>query len=219
MKQIASLIIAILFFVCSCGLKNNSNKQANTNSEDSDLPADVYYAEEENQQKVNDCCFKFKYDIVKYDAVERKNDFFMRLNARMFLTTKDGKNYYTYDDEFDYSGNVYADFMIWNAIFNDAWQGKPSRMENIINKLSPYLLYVIDTPNYPKDIPNELKESFLKTHYDVIRNQKIYVGGKGYGFQKYKLGNYIIEYSRYSKQYLGWEDIPEGALMIQVYYN
>jgi hypothetical protein len=211
MKQIASLIIAMLFFVCSCGLKNNTNKQNQQwDTGNYDVPED---SDEVATNTENDLDFDFKLTGITGSKL------------LLFLTTADKNSYYLYDDEADYSNDVFYCYLLLQTIEDiDKEKRDPKRildfdakkdyLQASIDTYSPYLKKVFDLPNI-NNVPPALKEMFLKLYYDH-QDSKIYSLPKKYGEQLYRIDrSTFVKFKRYKKESGdGLDDIPDGAIMV-----
>lgn len=212
-KIILFVSAMVLGLICSCGQRNNSNQQWEMGDSDDPDPDEEVIAND----KGFDFAFKFN-----------KNG-----NLRLLYCTANKQEYYLFDDEHDYQGEAFLDYVVYETIQNidkDEWginysyyYNRPMRelqaVENAciakgIEKYSPYLKSVFDMPNVG-NIPPSLKECFLKLYYDHQQSQ-LYIGQKRYGYQSYRINkNIYVTFERYKKQAGdGWDDIPDGAVMM-----
>ena len=211
-KIILFVSAMVLGLICSCGQRNNSNQQWEMGDSDDPDP---------DEAVANDKGFDF--------ALKFNNDG----DLRLLYSTANKQEYYLYDDENDYQGDAFVDFVVLETIKHidederginySYYYNRPMRelqaVENAciaksIEKYSPYLKSVFDMPNVG-NIPASLKECFLKLYYDHQQSQ-LYIGAKRYGYQSYSINkNIYVVFERYKKQAGdGWDDIPDGAVMV-----
>ncbi|MBR4325496.1 MAG: hypothetical protein IKP73_08230 [Bacteroidales bacterium] len=196
MKNKIILLISVILFglICSCGQKGNSNQQSGQQWEmgagDSDDPED--FGDVSVTGNNNEAVFKAVFGPAH--------------RLYLFLTTPDGNNYYTYDDEVDYADAFFAFFIVNRSIKEDS----------DIQKYSPYLNSVYNIPNLG-NVPTELKERFLEVYY-MCKDRTLYRKGKSYGYQAYDYspnrgqGNYV--FARYKNGKMpAFDDVPDNALV------
>ena len=205
MKSKIILIISVVVFglVCSCGQINNSNQHYSGNNTEEVVSNDKGF----------DFAFKFNSNG----------------SLRLLYSTANKQEYYLFDDEHDYQGDVFYVFIVLETLKNidkDQWNIKISNsmiewgnaknacIAKSITKYAPYLKSVFDIPNVG-NIPPSLKECFLKLYYDH-QQSKSFVVMKRYGYQAYRINNnYNVTFERYKKTAGdGWDDIPDGAMMV-----
>lgn len=220
-----------VWMLCSCGQSNNPNSKngstntQNTNNEQSnydDEPDGMEWGDSDEEPKSQGISFLVKYVGDKSNKYADCKDFYM------FLTTTDNKQFYLYDDEANYSNYALYSYIVFRSIFNNGTSTETTIVEKNIKNLTPWLECILDLPNI-ETLPKEVKKYLLKQWYD-LKEQKIYVGKRGYGYQSYKIGETDVWalgsmagsteghicFQRYEKKTGdGLDEIPDESIMVK----